>query len=181
MKQIEDTKTQDLFGDAPEQEAPKQEAPVYENYCLDDFYNECCTFNALAGKDSKTSKEDFVKQLGYLEEEVLEIGTGLADEDYVEVLDGVIDVLVVSLGMLRKLQVKGYDIQKALHLISNNNLSKLVHQDDVLTHQRTLEIYGDTIRTYKHEGATYYAYLRNGDDKIMKPAGFEAVDLKGCL
>ena len=95
-----------------------------DDYNIADFQIDCDAFNSIAGKDQKTTHKDLCRQYYLIEEELLETRVGLAKNDLEEVLDGTIDVLVTTLGMLQKLKNLGFDISKAMLITAENNHSK---------------------------------------------------------
>lgn len=67
-----------------------------------------------------------------------------------EELDAICDVIVTLVGTALSL---GYDIEKAMHLVTDNNLSK----------------------------CTNGRLLKRSDGKVLKPDGYVPVDLTSCL
>lgn len=147
---------------------------------LDD---ETWLFNEIAGSNKELTLQAFKNQLKFIQEEVKEIEEGLEKQDITEVLDGVVDTLVTAYGMLSKLAALGVDTEQAKFRISGNNLSKYPELDED-TVQKTIKLYeekGISIRTEKYFDPGSYKWLsvfrRNDNNKIVKPYGFEAVDL----
>lgn len=147
---------------------------------LDD---ETWLFNEIAGSNKELTLQAFRNQLKFIQEEVKEIEEGLDKQDITEVLDGVVDTLVTAYGMLSKLAALGIDTEEAKQRISDNNLSKYPeYSKDIV--EKTFDLYknkGVDIRVEtcycEGFGKVLAVFRRNDNNKIVKPYGFEAVDL----
>ena len=154
--------------------------PEY-SYNFEMFANECYLFNQIAGKDKDCTWVDLRNQFNLIDEEVDEISQGLLNSNITEVVDGVIDTLVVTLGMVQKLQNLGIDMTKAMKLIAENNLEKF---------PRVAETAEETVEYYKNKGTDIYStylpefkryVIKDRNQKVRKPVGFESVDLTECF
>lgn len=152
-------------------------------YTINDFASQCVDFNNIAGALREVSWEDFKNQQSRLLEEVNEITEALNSKDIVETLDGVVDVMVVSLGMAAKLAMLGVDVGEAFRRVAENNLSKF--PKDEQTAIDTVEFYKTEKQTEtyytKSDCADCYVIRRKSDNKIMKPKGYQSVDLSDLI
>lgn len=145
-----------------------------------DTYN----FNRIAGTDDETSYESFCQQYKVLYEEVKEVGDGLDTRDLTSVVDGIIDTIVVALGMWQKLENLGIDMNKAAELIGQNNLSKYPSLRDDSVVQATSDKYkaqGIEVVVKKDIPNHCYVFRNKDTGKILKPYGFESVDISSCV
>ena len=147
---------------------------------LDD---ETWLFNEIAGSNKELTLQAFKNQLKFIQEEVKEIEEGLEKQDITEVLDGVVDTLVTTYGMLSKLAALGIDTKEAQQRISDNNLSKYPEYSDEVVGKtlemyeaKGIDIYGQTVFE-SSSGKELCVFGRGDNNKIVKPYGFQAVDL----
>lgn len=158
----------------------------YTNDYLNEFSDDVYQFNEIAGNNTKTSVQDFKAQQKCLIEEVNEISEGLDKGDLEEVLDGVIDTLYVTIGMLHKLEELGVDTSKAMKRISENNLSKFP-AFSVEISDKTFEMYnllGIPINVnHKFAGSSQdkLMVVTDNNSKIRKPYGFKSVTLSDLV
>lgn len=150
-------------------------------YSFQDFASDCYLFNELAGKDTKCSFTDMYQQSMLVHEEVLEIIDGIRHNNAEEVLDGTIDVLVVTLGLLQKLENLGVDVSRAMQKTALNNFSKFptdrviaVSSVDALKEQGV-----DCNFEYNEEYQVYV--IKDTNDKVRKPLDFVSNDLLDCI
>ena len=151
---------------------------------LEQLKQDTYTFNTIAGTDLAVHYEAFWQQFAVLLEEVREIEDALYYSDLTEVVDGVIDTLVVALGLWQKLENKGVDMNKAAELIAANNLSKYPSLTKSEVIAATIEMYkAKNIEVEVTSNIPYHCYVfRNKHTgKILKPYGFESVDISSCL
>lgn len=153
-------------------------------YDMESFKNECYTFNTIAGKDKDMTLNDLTQQFKLIQEEVEEIGEGLVYNNPVEVLDGVIDTLVVTLGMLQKLENLGFDVKKAMKDTAENNLSKFIKGD---SGGSTVD---DILKVFNSQGIAVKAEynidfdvwsFKDKNNKVRKPFTFKPNDLTDCV
>lgn len=154
-------------------------------YNLESFKSDCYAFNSIAGNDKLLNREHLLNQFKLIEEEVQETKEGFQSNDVVEVLDGIIDTLVVTLGMLQKLEAMGIDVTKAMKDTAQNNLSKFVdntHQSSTwsnITVNKYLEEGIHVTPSYNQEYNVWVFKDTNG--KIRKPQGYKANDVSGSI
>lgn len=152
-----------------------------ESYDIRDFQDECYEFNVIGNKHSLVKWKDIEFQYKLIEEETKEIKDGLDENNVKEVLDGAIDVMVVTLGLLQKLEYMGVDVNKAMRDTAANNLTKFVtHELDAIRTAQHYEQEGIPVSVeYNKEGDCFV--IKNWNDKIMKPLGFVSNDLSNCI
>ena len=153
----------------------------HNDYTFDDFKIDVYAFNEIAGKDKAATHLDLCKQFSLITEELKELADGLSDNNPVEVLDGVVDVLVTSLGLLQKLEALGFNTQKALYDTAANNLSKYPIQESiaVLTAQK---FEADNVNVSVTYNSTYDLFvIKDEQDKVRKPINFVSNDLSSCI
>ena len=151
------------------------------DYDFNEFVEQCYAFNEIAGKASQASLKQMLQQLALIEEEVQEIKEGLHENNVLETLDGVVDVLVVTLGMLQKLQALGIDTTKALKQTAENNLTK--YPADIATavaSQKYLAKQGTEVTVEYNPKYDLYV-LKDKQQKVRKPWNFQSNDLTECI
>jgi hypothetical protein len=146
---------------------------------IEKLCNDTYDFNLYAGNLKDVTLDSLKDQLKVLQEEVRETGEALDENNAVEVLDGCIDVLVVVMGMLHKLDRKGINTSLAMKLVGENNLTKVL-QDYTIAEQTVSES-KVPLYIYPSPLKDVFVVKRQGDNKIMKPKGFKSVDLSGCI
>lgn len=150
-------------------------------YSFQDFASDCYLFNELAGKDTKCSFTDMYQQSMLVHEEVLEIIDGIRHNNPEEVLDGAIDVLVVTLGLLQKLEELGVDVSKAMQKTAMNNFSKFP-SDFVIAQESVVALKEKGVECRAEYNADYELYvIKDSNDKVRKPLDFVSNDLLDCI
>ena len=150
-------------------------------YSFQDFASDCYLFNELAGKDTKCSFTDMYQQSMLVHEEVLEIIDGIRHNNPEEVLDGAIDVLVVTLGLLQKLEELGVDVSKAMQKTAINNFSKFPTDRVIaVASVDALKEKGVDCNFEYNEGYEVYV-IKDTNDKVRKPLDFVSNDLLDCI
>lgn len=151
------------------------------DYDVAEFERDQDLFNEISGQANKVSKEDLVNQLLLIQEEVSEIAEGLRNNDLVEVLDGAIDTLFVTLGLIQKLRNKGVNTDLAMACVANNNLTKFIKSptlvNESVVHYQKLGI--SVTPEYNLVREVYV--LKDENDKVKKPVGYVSVDLTECV
>jgi hypothetical protein len=153
----------------------------YKDYTFDDFKIDVYAFNEIAGKDKAATHLDLCKQFSLITEELKELADGLSTDNPVEVLDGVVDVLVTSLGLLQKLEALGFNSQKALYDTALNNLSKYPTDEAVaIESAKVLEAKGETVNVTYNSAYDMFV-IKDLQDKVRKPFNFQSNDLSSCI
>lgn len=134
-------------------------------------------FNDISGSAQKTTKDDIKNQIDLMEEEVKETFNDFEANDLVGVLDGCIDTLYVTLGLLQKLKNLGVDTDGAMKQVSEDNLSKfpsslLEAVDSIIYYQDQ----GTHVNMEQNKEHRVYV-LKDQNDKVRKPKGFVGTDL----
>lgn len=150
-------------------------------YSFEDFASDCYLFNELAGKDKQCSYKDIYQQSLLINEEVNEILCGVTDNNSEEVLDGVIDVLVVTLGLMQKLEQLGVDVSKAMQKTALNNFSKFP-TDFVIAQESVVALKEKGVECRAEYNEDYELYvIKDSNDKVRKPLDFVSNDLLDCI
>lgn len=168
-----------------EKEEPMTEQNQIPHYDLNCFANDCYLFNELAGRfDGTITLEALGKQASLIDEELKETLHGISIGDNAEILDGIVDVAVTAIGLIHMLQASGFDVNRALEKIARNNLSKYPKADaeGIQTLSKTIEMYEQQGVPVKFKVQDERIIIQRKDTgKIMKPHGFESVNLSDCL
>lgn len=143
---------------------------------IDDLDCNTWKFNEIAGNNTRLSKKDFEAQYKCLVEEVKEIGEGIETNNLTEVLDGVVDVLVVALGLAHKLEHLGVPVYVAAARIAENNLSKFPDYTTVEA-MATIDMYSKKGEAVTVTDQDCYLVVRDLNGKIRKPFSFQSVEL----
>lgn len=99
----------------------------------------------------------------------------------VEILDAICDLFVVSLQALAQIEELGFNTEKAFNTIMENN-NKKIFTDKGEANKKAKEL-GDSlgedmsVAGVGFDGEVYYT-IRDKNNKIRKPLGFEGVDIK---
>ena len=142
---------------------------------LEELYDSVVTFNQLANTSSK--KKDIINQLKLIKEEVNELEEAITNNDAVKTLDGVIDILYVTLGELYKLESLGIDVEGAIQQVCDDNATKFPSSEQEAK---------DTVLYYENQGVkalynfnkVYGRYvIKDSNQKVRKPINFIPTDL----
>ena len=155
-------------------------------------YNKTKQFNTLCGS---LAKADVVLQLKLMLEELEETLSAVShfieeDDNYsinirpyggvqddwnlVELIDGAVDMKVISDGLLQILEAKGFNVSKALLKVGDNNLSKFP------TIEPNMADYNPRwTKTYNEKFGVWVLKDENG--KVRKPHDYVPVDLSDCI
>lgn len=138
-------------------------------------------FNELASGADKLTFTDLANQFKLIDEETEEIFQGLDNHNPEEVLDGAVDVIVVTMGLLQKLQNLGFDVDRAMQKTGMNNITKF---------PTTLEVVDASVKMYADQGIKVTPVFNHKFDrwalideagKVRKPAGYVKNDLRDCI
>lgn len=143
-------------------------------YNIADFMEDCDAFNEIANNHTKLKWKDLMNQLKLIREEVDELDDALNDNLPVSALDGVVDILVTTLGMLQKFQKMGCDTLSALEDTAGNNLSKYPTTEDIAI--QTGQHYAFPV-TIDYNSRYDLFVIKDEDGKVRKPVGFKPNDL----
>jgi hypothetical protein len=147
------------------------------DYSILDFQDDADMFNDISGSSTACTKKDIGNQIALMQEEVQETYDAYIKGDLVETLDGCIDTLYVTLGLLQKLNNLGIDTEGAMQQVAYDNLQKFPKSEIVAK---------ETIKMYSEKGITviskYDKYsdvyvIKDVNDKVKKPLGFMPTNL----
>lgn len=136
-------------------------------------YESIRKFNEIASNlDDNVDKVSLALQLDLIQEEYIETVDDFDANDPVGVLDGSIDMFVTVCGFMQKLESLGYDVEEALKRVTENNLSKYVHNNEA-----NLKNYPE--KTHEIEVNKKYNLIvyKNENLKVIKPIGFKSVEI----
>lgn len=111
-----------------------------------------------------------------IEEEFLEFKEAYTDNNYADMVDACIDLLVVIYGELRAMQV---DVERAEEEVMESNFSKFARiratavAGKQFYYRKGVEAYIDEV---KYKGDIFYILRRSLDNKILKPAVYTEPD-----
>lgn len=158
---------------------------------IEESYNQIKMFNDLAGQLESPSNESIALQLDLIQEEYLEGVEAFDNDDKIELLDAACDMYVVVSGLLQKLEAQGYDVDKALKLVCENNMSKFTAPPDMeyacaneyaLCYTERPELSeGYSLSEIKDMPKYQFWYYTDGNGKLRKPPGFKPVDISDCV
>jgi predicted HAD superfamily Cof-like phosphohydrolase len=134
-------------------------------------------FNNISGSSTDCTKRDIGNQIALMQEEVQETYCAYLDGDMVETLDGCIDTLYVTLGLLQKLNNLGIDTVGAMRQVAYDNLLKFPTSEMVA--EETVKMYSEKgIEVISKYDVLHDAYvIKDMNDKVKKPLGFIPTDL----
>jgi predicted HAD superfamily Cof-like phosphohydrolase len=141
------------------------------------FQNDADLFNDISGSASACTKKDIGNQIALMQEEVQETYDAYVKGDLVETLDGCIDTLYVTLGLLQKLNNLGIDTEGAMQQVALDNLQKFPTSEMVA--KETVKMYSEkNIEVISEYDVLHDAYvIKDMNDKVKKPLGFMPTDL----
>jgi hypothetical protein len=152
-------------------------------YSVENFWESCKKFNIIAGKDKVNSWEELGNQAKLIAEEANEITEAIEAQDICAVLDGCIDVLVTAFGLKQQLQNLGVDVNLAMNLVAENNLSKFpTEEEKALKTKQYYDSLGIPTNVYSknYNSETYYV-VKDKSMKVRKPVDFKSVKLDNCI
>jgi len=151
--------------------------PIKPSYSISTFKRSADKFNTISGSAQKTSAVDIMNQIKLMQEETEETTEAYKLGDMTGVLDGCVDVLYVTLGLLQKLQNAGVDTEGAMKQVAEDNLKKFPKNIvDVLASVEKYQIDGVDISLEKNTEYNVYV-LKDQNDKVRKPNRFVGTDL----
>jgi hypothetical protein len=146
-------------------------------YSILDFQDDANIFNDISGSSTACAKKDIGNQIALMQEEVQETYDAYLNGDMVETLDGCIDTLYVTLGLLQKLNNLGIDTEGAMQQVALDNLQKFPICEIVAK---------ETVKMYSEKGIEVISkydvlhdvhVIKDMNDKVKKPLGFIPTDL----
>ena len=151
------------------------------HYNIDDIFSDIYTFNEIAGNTDNVTQAALEAQLKLIEEETKELVQAFREnEGNAQILKETTDLFVVLVGMIQKLEVLGFDWEKAQLLVGQNNIDKFICSDDEQGIKETHEMYKELdipITLQYDEDFDMYAVVdENG--KIRKPKAYKNCDVQ---
>ncbi|MNQ97540.1 Phosphoribosyl-ATP pyrophosphohydrolase [compost metagenome] len=149
------------------------------------FYNSINQFNYMKGgsyptdPDSLEFAQVMKNQILRVQEELDELLEAIEYNQKEEIIDGICDVLYTALPIAEIAFSAGYKVEPACMEVAKNNLEKYPTSYEIAV--KSAEKLGESychIDSRDYNGVTYYSILRNEDMKLMKPIGYESVNLK---
>ena len=141
------------------------------------LYQQTKTFNQVSGIRTDTQSIDLAIKL--IEEEVKELREAFTNKDAVEFIKEIMDVLVVSFGLVQKLDTMGFDCESAAYQVGENNLSKFPTVENQEVIDATIANNPDwTVHTNHNIQRVIF---KNSAGKIMKPYGYTKLSLDQCV
>lgn len=153
-------------------------------------YESIYLFNSLIGNeeyhpDSDEFFNSVADQINLVGEEVVEALDEAIDQDLEKLTKEVADVMVTSIGLMQKLQRSGVPVDEVLDRICKANLAKFHRDPDEAN--KTVQHYSNKgVETFVRavtltDGSEYYAVMREGDNKLLKPYNFEGASVEGLF
>lgn len=146
-------------------------------YSVEDFENDCNSFNLIAGKAHNTSHQDLLLQMRLIEEETKELRQALEENNPKEVLKEAIDLQVVLFGLFQRLKYLKFAVRDAMVEVAANNFSKFPADKEVA--QATIDALqaSGVAATAKFNNINQVYVIKDDKDKVRKPVGYKPVDL----
>lgn len=124
-------------------------------------------------------KWDYLLRKNLLQEELDEYLEACENGDSVEILDALVDIMFLTFGTVIAHGMQGV-FEQAWNRVVENNMSKEIKHKQLAI---------DSIQFYEDAGVSVhmeptdegYLLIRDHDGKIMKPVGFEPVNLKDLV
>lgn len=139
------------------------------------------TFNAPILDTPKIPSEQRCQlRVALLQEELDELAQAIKDNDLVEIADALCDIQYVLSGAVLEFGL-GDKFVDLFNEVQRSNMSKACSTEEEA--QKTLEHYKQKDGTegyYKQVGDKWVTY-RNGDDKVLKSAGYSPANIKDML
>lgn len=138
-------------------------------------------FNAISGADQEINRSSLFNQVMFVYDEAEELVNAAKLYDSVsekegEIIKEALDVIVTAVGVLQKMQNRGYDIEAAANEVGLNNLTKYPKDDTIV--KQTLKEYGDKkVTCFASYIPQYDCWtIRDSQGKVRKPSGYVSVD-----
>jgi len=160
------------------------------SFNVKDSYDSTVQFNVVAGNkylhfDDISFLQTVKKQVALISEECKELEDAIKVEDWVEVLDAVADIRVVTDWLQELLYQAGFDVESAMQQVAENNLSKLfkTYSEALATkefyeEEKGLSVY---VESKFYQGKDWFVVKNAETSKILKPKNFVPVDLTSCV
>jgi len=144
-----------------------------KKYTMNMFYRDVEKFNSIAGVFEECPEEKADLYLSLVFEELSETIKAFEERDSVELMDGCVDVMVTAFGLAQVLQKAGFDVEKAMKKVAENNLAKFPSAVEGCRHLK------EFTATINKEHNVYV--IRDDNGKIRKHEDFQPVDISDCV
>jgi hypothetical protein len=142
-------------------------------YTINDAYMDVKLFNKLAGNLAFVQPESIDAQLGFCFEELAEAIESFEQGDMFNFVKEVCDMFVVTAGLIQKLQASGIDMESALKIVNENNLTKFPKE---MTESDRMQAESIGLTPVFNEQHNRWM-LKDPIGKIKKPANYVPADL----
>jgi hypothetical protein len=149
---------------------------------LNKLIKDSLVFNEISGADKEVSLLDIDRQIKFTLDEANELSDacihyGLTGQDEGEIVKEALDVIVCALGVLQKMQTRGYDITSCANIVGENNLSKYPSSHEEAM-QSLQDLASKGVNAYVSYNPEYNAYVIRDvqEGKVRKPSGYQKVD-----
>lgn len=146
------------------------------NTNIQQAYESVHKFNLIAGNLQGVTPHSVARQVDFIEEELQETNGAVGSLDSIELLDGACDLFVTVAGLMQKLEAAGFNVEKALARVCENNLSKFPDPDTAMSVGVGIVPDGAIATTTPYGRMVF---KRATDGKVMKPTNFVPVSLAG--
>ena len=145
---------------------------------VEDFHK---TFNApILETPQIPSKERCDLRINLMQEELDEIKEAIKNNDFVEISDGLCDLMYVLVGSILEFGM-GHKFNEIFENIHSSNMSKACSSEqeaiDTINHYKQKD---GTEGYYKEVNGMYIVY-RVGDNKVLKSINYSPVDIRSIL
>ena len=139
-------------------------------------------FNAISGADKEIDSDALSKQVRFVKDETNELrmasaGWRVLEQYEGEIVKEALDVLVTVVGVLQKMQNRGYDVESAAEAVGLNNLSKYpkTHTEAM---QSLQDLANQGVNAYVSYNPVYDCYVIRDVEagKVRKPSSYQKVD-----
>lgn len=156
---------------------PFKKLKTLTQYTIEDFKIDQDAFNEISGQAFKTTKQDIANQVALIAEELKETQEGFENNSVVEVLDGLVDTLYVTLGALQKLKKLGVDTDGAVRQVAEDNNLKFA-DDEMIANNSMNSYFEKGIKVRTEYNSKYRVFvIKDENDKVRKPLDFVSTDL----
>lgn len=150
-------------------------------YTVANFKKDQDAFNVISGQADKTSIKDLKDQLALVKEELFETEAELEILDFEGIAGETVDLIFTVLGLVQKLENKGINMQKAMKIIAEANLSKFpVLYSEAEESKEFYEAKGIPVKISYNELYDVYV-LKDENNKVRKSVKFVKADLSSCV
>jgi phosphoribosyl-ATP pyrophosphohydrolase len=136
-------------------------------------YDEIREMNDIAGNLTTVDDASIDAQISFCFEETAEVIDAFESGNKAELLKEACDLFVVSVGLLQKLEVAGYDVAKALGRVNANNLSKFPADGELFAY--------DPAFTLHHNAKYKRQVIKDAVGKFRKPSNYVKADVSDLV